>query len=210
MTMKGLFINIEGHGCVGKTTVIDYVEQQLITLDVPHVVIKNHAHTDFTKALRAVIAEYGGQTNNHALLYTFAAIWTDLNTHVIRPALAENKVVVIDRYTPSTFFFQGELDSELLTSVLSSTDPVITDLSIFLQCDIATIQKRIESRSDVRKDRYNLEFIEQSLQYLEYYNNMTWGYSNNMVEVNTTDLTKETMCLEVMTPILELIQNAKQ
>lgn len=208
--MKGLFINIEGHGCVGKTTVIDYVEQKLIEEDIPHVVIKNHAHTNFTKGLREVIARHGGETNNHALLYAFAAIWTDLNTNVIRPALEEGKVVVIDRYTPSTFFFQGEVDSDTKINVLSTTGVVIADLSIFLTCDMSVIRDRITSRSSVRDDRYNLDFIEQSLRYLEDYNDATWSACEDMVEVDTSTLTKEQMCLAVAAPIMELIHNAKQ
>ena len=61
-----------------------------------------------------------------------------------------------------------------------------------------------------RDDRYNLEFIEQSLKYLEDYNDATWSCCEEMVEVDTSHLTKEDMCLAVSTPILELIKNAKQ
>lgn len=207
--MKGTFINIEGHGCVGKTTVIDYVEQKLIEDNIPHIVIKNHAHTDFTKGMRKLISEHGGGTTNHALLYAFAAIWTDLNTNVIRPALAEGKVVVIDRYTPSTFFFQGEVEERIKMEVLASTDPVVSDMCIFLKCNMETIEQRISQRSTVRDDRYDLNFIEVSLRYLEDYNDASWGCCSDLVEVDTSDLDKDEMCSLVYKHISEAIANVK-
>jgi dTMP kinase len=92
----------------------------------------------------------------------------------IRPALAEGKVVLSDRYFDSSVAYQGaarELDvSEVRNISLWAVDNLIPDLTVLLDLDAqAAIQRRNKTGTEPdRLEREKVDFFERARdQYLE-------------------------------------------
>lgn len=101
---RGLFITFEGGEGAGKTTQI----KRLAAALPGSILTREPGGTAEADALRAVFFDQKGQDwpPRAQLLLMFAArtIHTD---KLIKPALAEGKTVICDRYTDSTRVYQG-------------------------------------------------------------------------------------------------------
>lgn len=202
---RGLLINLEGAGAVGKTTALDYIEHRLEENDIDYLLIRNHSCTDTTKGLRELLAKSGDQMDLKTQVLLYTAIWHDLLHTTVRPALAEGKVVVMDRYIPTTFFFQAELGVIDLFSIIAHIFPEITDLSIYVHCDIEEVKDRLERRKVVRDDRYNYDFVINSLTHLDAYVEACKHFTRNFVLVDTTTQNRNAVADECYMHIQKLI-----
>lgn len=102
---KGLFITLEGVDGAGKSShtewLVDYFRQQ--GRDV--VLTREPGGTGIGEKLRELLL-HEPMTQTSEVLLMFAAREESL-TQIIKPALAEGKVVISDRFTDSTLAYQG-------------------------------------------------------------------------------------------------------
>lgn len=104
--MKGLFIVFEGiEGC-GKSTQARILYNRLRKESVPTLLTKEPGGTALGNKLRALLKR-GGSLSPEAEIFLFNASRVQLLKEVILPALAEGKVVISDRFYPSTMAYQG-------------------------------------------------------------------------------------------------------
>ena len=119
----GLFITLEGIDGVGKTTqarlLVEYLLQQ--GYDVVHTF--EPGGTSLGQAIRKLLLD----PENHQLepvteILLYAADRAQHVAEVIRPALAEGKVVVCERYIDSSVAYQGyglDLSVDMIVAVTS-------------------------------------------------------------------------------------------
>lgn len=105
---QGLFITVEGTEGVGKSTNMAFIESWLRKAGKELVVTREPGGTELGEKLRAVLLDAKEQSmcDDTELLLMFAARAQHLQ-EVILPALDAGKWVLCDRFTDSTYAYQG-------------------------------------------------------------------------------------------------------
>ena len=105
---QGLFITVEGTEGVGKSTNMAFIESWLNKAGKELVVTREPGGTELGEKLRAVLlnAQEQSMCDDTELLLMFAARAQHLQ-EVILPALDAGKWVLCDRFTDSTYAYQG-------------------------------------------------------------------------------------------------------
>ena len=106
--MTGLFITLEGPEGAGKSTNREYLAERLRAAGLEVLLTREPGGTPLAERIREVLLTPGEEVMNAdtELLLVFAARAQHLAT-VIRPALARGAVVLCDRFTDSTYAYQG-------------------------------------------------------------------------------------------------------
>jgi dTMP kinase len=136
----GLFIAFEGVEGAGKGLQIGLAEQYLREAGVPVLVTREPGGTAAGERIRELVLDPETGTldaRSEALL--FAAARAQTVTHVIRPALAEGRVVICDRYVDSSLAYQGWGrglgEADVLTLNVWATQGLFPDLVILLHIE---------------------------------------------------------------------------
>ena len=158
--MKGRFITIEGVEGVGKSTNISYIERFLEARDIEFVSTREPGGTALAERVRDVLLDKVESSMDPMteLLLMFAAR-KQHTEELIKPALERGKWVICDRYTDSSYAYQGGgrgLDSKIISKVekltLGSFKP---DLTIVLDLPVKKGLARAGNRGEL--DRFELE-----------------------------------------------------
>ncbi|MDQ7090996.1 MAG: dTMP kinase [Methylococcales bacterium] len=104
----GKFISLEGGEGLGKTTNLAFIEALLIERGISVVVTREPGGTPLAEKLRHLLLTHESETiaEQTELLLMFAARAQHLN-NVIKPALNQGQWVLCDRFTDSTYAYQG-------------------------------------------------------------------------------------------------------
>ena len=173
----GFFLTIEGCEGAGKTTAKGFVLQWLNKMGHPFIETREPGGTPVAERVRdLLLCEHIEKIDNTTeLLLVFAARRQNL-TQRIEPALAENKVVVCDRFTDATYAYQGGgrgIDTQriqvLEQLVQGDRRP---DLTLLLDVEPELGLSRVKGRS-VEKGE-NLDRIEQET--LEFFRRVRSAY----------------------------------
>jgi dTMP kinase len=169
-----VFITFEGIDGVGKSTQLDLLQQWLEGRGREVIRTLEPGGTELGQEIRHLLLHRKGDVAARAEALLYAA---DRAHHVatkIRPALAEGKVVLSDRYFDSSVAYQGaarELDVDEVRNIsLWAVDNLIPDLTVLLDLDAeAAIQRR--NKTGTEPDRLEREkvdfFVRARAQYLE-------------------------------------------
>ncbi|MBT7542367.1 dTMP kinase [Pseudomonadales bacterium] len=158
--MKGRFITIEGVEGVGKSTNISYIERFLEARDIEFVSTREPGGTALAERIRDVLLDKAESSMDPMteLLLMFAAR-KQHTEELIKPALKRGEWVICDRYTDSSYAYQGGgrgLDSKIISKVekltLGSFKP---DLTIVLDLPVKKGLARAGNRGEL--DRFELE-----------------------------------------------------
>ena len=106
--MSGRFITIEGIEGVGKTTNIEFIHSLLKGAGRDVVLTREPGGTPIGEDVRGLLLghKHDGMSDDTELLLMFAARAEHLD-NVLRPALADDKDVLCDRFTDATYAYQG-------------------------------------------------------------------------------------------------------
>jgi dTMP kinase len=169
-----VFITFEGIDGVGKSTQLDLLQGWLESRGREVIRTLEPGGTELGQEIRHLLLHRKGDVAARAEALLYAA---DRAHHVatkIRPALAEGKVVLSDRYFDSSVAYQGaarELDVEEVKNIsLWAVDNLIPDLTVLLDLDAqAAIQRRNKTGTEPdRLEREKVDFFERARsQYLE-------------------------------------------
>jgi dTMP kinase len=137
---KGLFIAFEGVEGSGKGTQIRLAKEWLESKGVDVLVTREPGGTEVGERLRDMLLDHETghiEPKTEALL--FAASRSQHVATVIRPALAEGKVVICDRYIDSSVAYQGWArgvgEQDVLTLNVWATQGLFPDLVILLHLE---------------------------------------------------------------------------
>lgn len=105
---RGQFITVEGTEGVGKSTNMAFIESWLKKVGKELIITREPGGTELGEKLRAVLLDAKEQSmcDDTELLLMFAARAQHLH-EVILPALDAGKWVLCDRFTDSTYAYQG-------------------------------------------------------------------------------------------------------
>lgn len=159
MNKKGFFVSLEGIDGSGKTSLRELL---INSLDSDNIIsIREPGGTYISEKIRAMLLDtknMGMVARTEALLY--AAARSQLVEEIIRPALAQGKMVLADRYLDSTIAYQGYgrgLDLDFLTELNQlCTGGLKPDLTLLLDLDPAEGLRR---RGEEKPDRLEQEGI---------------------------------------------------
>jgi dTMP kinase len=136
----GLFIAFEGVEGAGKGTQIRLAEEYLRSLGLDVLVTREPGGTELGERLREVLLDpHTGTLDARAEALLFAASRAQTVTSVIRPALADGKIVICDRYVDSSLAYQGWArglgEQDVLTLNVWATQGLFPDLVILLHLE---------------------------------------------------------------------------
>ncbi len=108
MTDRGLFLTFEGMDGSGKTTQLKLLAERVEAAGHPVLVTVEPGGTEIGKQVRRILLDARNQelSPTAELLLYFAARAQNVDEW-IRPALAQGKIVIADRFTDSTLAYQG-------------------------------------------------------------------------------------------------------
>jgi len=161
-----VFISFEGIDGVGKSTQIRLAEEFLQSLGLEIVTTFEPGGTDLGQEIRNLLLHRKGAVSPRAEALLYAA---DRAHHVatkVRPALAEGKIVISDRFLDSSVAYQGAgrklAANEVRNISLWAVDGLLPDLTILLDLDAAKASKRRESTGQEadRLEREKQDFFE--------------------------------------------------
>ncbi len=164
--MAGLFITFEGIDGVGKSTQADLLEAYLVTQNRSVVRTLEPGGTELGQEIRHLLLHRKGEVAPRAEALLYAA---DRAHHVatkIRPAMAENKIVIGDRFLDSSVAYQGAgraLDqTEVRNISLWAVEGLLPDLTVLLDLDAsAALSRRNQTGTEPdRLEREKVEFFE--------------------------------------------------
>jgi len=104
---KGIFLSFEGPEAVGKSTQLLKLKKFLKINKIPHIFSREPGGTIIAEKLRNIILNKKQEiTSAEEILLLMAARLNHINL-VIKPAMNQGKVVIVDRFADSTFVYQG-------------------------------------------------------------------------------------------------------
>lgn len=107
-TSGGLFIALEGGDGAGKSTQANLLAQALQSSGYRVVRTREPGGTEVGEKLRSIVLDHGqGEIDARTEALIFAASRAAHAEQLIRPALAEGKIVITDRYIDSSVAYQG-------------------------------------------------------------------------------------------------------
>jgi dTMP kinase len=163
---RGLFITLEGVEGSGKSTQIRDLAKGLIHAGYPVLQTREPGGTSTAEAIRRILLTASPHESiapqTEALLILAARC--QHVTHVIRPALERRTVVLCDRFSDSTFAYQGfgrNLDLQWLQAANAvATDGLAPDLTLVLDLPVSVgLARRQADRGPLnRLDRETARF----------------------------------------------------
>ncbi len=162
--MTGKFITIEGIEGAGKSTQLTFIKKYLAEKNQSLVVTREPGGTKLGEQIRELLLtpRSEGMAVDTELLLMFAARAEHIQ-QVIKPALAQNKWVLSDRFTDATFAYQGggrgiaqHRINEIANWTLQGLQP---DLTLLFDLPVEVGQQRVLSRNQ-GIDRFEQEKID--------------------------------------------------
>lgn len=147
-----MFISLEGiEGC-GKSTLLDGIAHALETEGRRIVRVREPGGTPAGDRVRDLFLDSKVRIGGVTEMMLINASRAQLTADVIRPALAENSVVLADRYVHSSLAYQGYGRGVPLETVAKvcefATDGLMPDLTLFVDITVETSLRRVAQRGE--------------------------------------------------------------
>ncbi|MBD7987056.1 dTMP kinase [Luteimonas sp. Sa2BVA3] len=154
------FVSLEGGEGAGKTTVLAALRAALEAGDREVVVTREPGGTPLAEKIRALLLQPDDEAvaADTELLLMFAARAQHVRTTVL-PALERGAWVLCDRFTDSSYAYQGGgrgLDADFIEALERRVVGIRPGLTLLLDLDVAQGRERIQGR-DPRPDRIERE-----------------------------------------------------
>jgi dTMP kinase len=195
---KNYFITLEGVEGAGKTTVANFIGEFLTDNSIGFVVTREPGGTPIAEAIRKVLLDHQQEVmcpDTELLLY-FASRAQHLAT-LIKPALADGKWVICDRFTDATYAYQGagrKLTKERIAIIEEWVQQGLKpDLTVILDIDpvIGLNRARVKGALD-RIESEEITFFERVReQYLAMANNNPQRYKVISAEQSLSDIKQQ-------------------
>src|SRR5438046_4828622 len=146
--MAGVFITFEGIDGCGKSTQLRMLTSELRARKLEVDNTREPGGTTLGQRLRAALLDVQEQVDPLAELLVFAADRAQHVRTVLRPALAQNMIVMSDRYADATVAYQGSgrgFKPELISEIVQlATEGLTPDLTLL--CDLSVTASAVRTR----------------------------------------------------------------
>jgi len=158
---KGLFITFEGPDGSGKTTQIKLLSSYLKGEGFDIVNTVEPGGTEVGRRIRKILLNKGNlDISPRAETFLFQASRAELTLKVIKPALADGKIVICDRFFDSTLVYQGIArglgEKKVLEMSLWATDGLVPDITFLINIEVSKGMKRMDILNK-KMDRIEME-----------------------------------------------------
>lgn len=163
---RGRFITVEGIEGVGKTTNLDYIRERLAECGHDVLVTREPGGTPLAEEIRSLVLARRSETVDPwaETLLIFAARAQHVAT-AVEPALQAGRWVLCDRFTDSTFAYQGGgrgVDENLMMQLAERIHGGCwPDLTIYLDAPVNIPLSRIRHRDHDRFEQERREFFDR-------------------------------------------------
>ena len=159
-----MFVSFDGTDGVGKSTQIEMFTQWLSSLGCEYVFCRDPGSTALGDALRDILLQkHDMAIDRRSEMFLYMTARSQLVEEIIKPALAEEKLVVCDRYLLANIVYQGHaggLDPELVRQVGTvATQGIHPALTFVLDMDVTAARQRMNRELD-RIESQGLEYME--------------------------------------------------
>ncbi len=205
---SGFLVAFEGIDGSGKTTLSRLVYNALLERSIPTLLTKEPGGTPIGQKIRALVHEQVLTPQAECLL--FAADRAEHIHHVIRPALAEGKIVLSDRMADSSRAYQGYGRGIDLTFINTITAWVMQgikpDLIIYCKIDATTAFNRIAQRKQELTifEREKRLFFERVIQGFE----QIYSADRQDLMILDAHLPSETLCTQALQELHKRLENS--
>jgi len=164
--LPGKFITFEGIDGSGKSTQLRMLTGALRERGVDLITTQEPGGTPLGRRLRDAFLETEENVAPMAELLLFAADRAQHVEFLIKPALADGRVVISDRYADATVAYQGAgcgFDEKTVDTVIKlATNGLKPDLTLFFDIPIAAALARMNARGDAgeKSNRMDFETVE--------------------------------------------------
>lgn len=168
--MHGKFITFEGIDGSGKSTQMRLIATDLRFRGLDVLTTQEPGGTPLGRKLREVFLETDETIDPLAELLLFAADRAQHVNFLIKPALAQGKIVISDRYADATFAYQGAgrgFPKKIVKQVIElATAGLKPDLTLFFDVPVEAALLRTVTRNDAgeqknRMDKEKADFYER-------------------------------------------------
>lgn len=156
----GIFVTLEGIEGTGKTSNLRFLAEYLHQHDIPLLITREPGGTPLADDIRHfLLSEHKEQIEPEAELLLIFAARAQHISKVIRPALAAGKLVLCDRFTDTSYAYQGagrDIPREKIATLEALVQEGLKpDLTILLDAPAEVGRERIQERKKV--DRFEME-----------------------------------------------------
>lgn len=212
--MQGKFITFEGIDGSGKSTQLRMLAGTLRERGVDIITTCQPGGTPLGRRLREAFLETEENVAPMAELLLFAADRAQHVEFLIRPALAEGRVVISDRYADATFAYQGAgrgFDGNTVGQIINlATGGLKPDLTIFFDISIEKALDRMNTlqESDRKTNRMDFETAEFYIRVREAYLGIA-KHEPDRFRVINADAGLETIHSEVVDLVTAVLSDSR-
>lgn len=176
--MPGLFIAIEGADGAGKTTAVNFLKEMLsderITATHPFTYFRSPGGSPQCEKLRSVFLDSNISFLPKSELYLNISMHMENCENIVKPALLNNNVVLVDRYLDSTSAYQGA-GRELMRVMNSFTydlyenrELIVPNIVVIINCSDDVRLERLKSRGTTdRMEQQSSDFNKRVSQHFK-------------------------------------------
>lgn len=160
---KGIFITFEGPEGCGKSTQSKLLYDNLKRRGYDCIHTREPGGTKAGERIREILLHSDGiKISDLTELFLFEASRSQIVGEVIRPALAENKLIICDRFSDATLAYQG-YGGGIPIKVIKMLDSVATGglrpgLTILLDVDTMTGLRRAKAKGIDRMEKKDIAY----------------------------------------------------
>lgn len=163
--LKGIFISFEGSEGSGKSTQIKLLKEYFEEMGRECLLCREPGGTKISEKIRELLlSKKSDNMSPTCELLLFTAARAQLVEEVIKPALAEGKVVISDRFYDSTIAYQGVARSLDMSAVKFVNDFCVNgtmpDITILLDLEASQGVARAKLRDGDNTDRMGDQKLE--------------------------------------------------
>jgi dTMP kinase len=149
--LRGIFITFEGIDGSGKSTQLRMLASKLRVKGLDVLTTMEPGGTPLGRRLREAFLETEESVDPLAEMLLFAADRAQHVRFLIKPKLAEGKIVLSDRYADATYAYQGAgrgFPEEMVSKVIElATEGLTPDLTLFFDLPVEQALLRTHSRT---------------------------------------------------------------
>ncbi|MCM3588590.1 dTMP kinase [Mesobacillus maritimus] len=193
---QGVFISIEGPEGAGKTTIINMLTEQLELEGQQVISTREPGGIDIAEQIREVILNKSNtamDSRTEALLY--AAARRQHLVEKVRPALAEGKMVLCDRFIDSSLAYQGYARGLGIDEVYSinkfAIENMMPSITLYFDLDPRIGLERINKNKGREINRLDLENVEFHEKVREGYLQLVERFPERMVKIDASKPVEE-------------------